>query len=510
MHKKSHTSLFDLRTTHGQVLFLFITIAISSLIQLLPSELIKNSLTVFNTKSIKNCANQTEDKIKLKSKPIYWTFGKSSSSDHLRHVHLVLDRLGFELGSNETDWDLLWAHDYPFRILYPKLHHLKAHQRVNHFPGCGFITNKVDLATSRLKYIPRAFKLPKDKDDFFDFSNEHPQKLFVQKNNQHRHIYIRSVNEIDFDNNDTFIQEYIANPLLVDGHKFDIGVYVVITSIDPLRVYIYKGDVLFRYCPAKYYPFDAKILDKYIVGDDYLPTWDVPSLAQYYTGLGFGMKDSFDAYMNSKGRDTENIWIQVEDAIRTAILAKEKYIADILKQFKSKNNFFEMMRFDLVIDDTLKVHLLEANMSPNLSSAHFLQNTLLYEQVIYNLLNLVGVGSTLHRESMRKRSSATESMITSLKNIVVEPEICSTIPCSESCAPIECELCRPCLSPDDIQDLYAAHREHLSRGDTKRIFPEPITDKTLDLKNLKLLSPKNQKMTKWFYGKCIQESSWCS
>lgn len=74
-----------------------------------------------------------------------------------------------------------------------------------------------------------------------------------------------------------------------------------------------------------------------------------------------------------------------------------------LKQFKSKNNFFEMMRFDLVIDDTLTVHLLEANMSPNLSSAHFLQNTLLYEQVIYNLLNLVGVGSTLHRESLRKR-----------------------------------------------------------------------------------------------------------
>lgn len=62
-----------------------------------------------------------------------------------------------------------------------------------------------------------------------------------------------------------------------------------------------------------------------------------------------------------------------------------------------------MMRFDLVIDDDLKVYLMEANMSPNLSSAHFLPNTLLYEQVIYNLLNLVGVGSYVHRESLRKR-----------------------------------------------------------------------------------------------------------
>lgn len=62
-----------------------------------------------------------------------------------------------------------------------------------------------------------------------------------------------------------------------------------------------------------------------------------------------------------------------------------------------------MMRFDLVIDDNENVYLLEANMSPNLSSAHFLQNTLLYEQVIFNLLNLVGIGVTIERESMRKR-----------------------------------------------------------------------------------------------------------
>lgn len=332
--ENTSTSLLDLRSTHGQLLFLFIAIAISSLIQLIPSEIITNPLSVLRSKSFNNCAsNQIDDKILEKRKPVYWIYGKSSNGNHLRHVQLVLDRLGFEFGSNETDWDLLWAHDYPFRVLYPKLHQLKPHQRVNHFPGCGFITNKVDLATSKLKYIPRAFKLPKEKDEFIEYSHEHPNKLFVQKNNQHRHIYIRTIQEIDFDNNDTFIQEYVDNPLLVDGHKFDIGVYVIITSIDPLRVYVYKGDVLFRYCPAKYYPFDPKILDKYVVGDDYLPTWDVPSLAQYYTGLGFGMKDSFDAYMRSKGRRTENIWIQVEDAIRTAILAKEHHIADIVRTF---------------------------------------------------------------------------------------------------------------------------------------------------------------------------------
>ena len=46
---------------------------------------------------------------------------------------------------------------------------------------------------------------------------------------------------------DHFIQEYIANPLLIDKRKFDIGLYTVLTSIDPLRVYVYDQEVLIRY-----------------------------------------------------------------------------------------------------------------------------------------------------------------------------------------------------------------------------------------------------------------------
>lgn len=37
-------------------------------------------------------------------------------------------------------------------------------------------------------------------------------------------------------------------------------------------------------------------------------------------------------------------------------------------------------------------------MSPNLSSEHFPANKLLYEQVIFNLLAVVGVGKLVHNE----------------------------------------------------------------------------------------------------------------
>lgn len=58
----------------------------------------------------------------------------------------------------------------------------------------------------------------------------------------------------------------------------------------------------FRFCPVKYHPFDAEVLDKYVVGDDYLPTWNVTSLKKYYVDMGFSMKESFNAYVRSLGK----------------------------------------------------------------------------------------------------------------------------------------------------------------------------------------------------------------
>ena len=96
------------------------------------------------------------------------------------------------------------------------------------------------------------------------------------------------------------------------------------------------------------------------------------------------------------------------------LLSRESALSAATSKFPSSRNFFEMIRVDFVIDANLNVFIMEvsfivvsffiyceyfilssfcikANMSPNLSSQHFPLNRLLYEQVIFNLLKLVGV-----------------------------------------------------------------------------------------------------------------------
>ena len=46
-------------------------------------------------------------------------------------------------------------------------------------------------------------------------------------------------------------QQYVSKPFLIDGFKFDLRIYILISSCDPLRIFVYK-DGLARFATVQY------------------------------------------------------------------------------------------------------------------------------------------------------------------------------------------------------------------------------------------------------------------
>lgn len=73
-----------------------------------------------------------------------------------------------------------------------------------------------------------------------------------------RGIYIiDDISEVNIEDEAAIISRYVANPLLINGHKFDLRIYVLVTSYEPLRIYVYQ-EGLVRFASEQYTTKDAK------------------------------------------------------------------------------------------------------------------------------------------------------------------------------------------------------------------------------------------------------------
>ena len=58
------------------------------------------------------------------------------------------------------------------------------------------------------------------------------------------------------------VQEYIKSPLLVDNKKFDLRIYVLISSCEPYLAYV-NEEGLARFCTVDYEPPNQQNLSNY-------------------------------------------------------------------------------------------------------------------------------------------------------------------------------------------------------------------------------------------------------
>lgn len=180
-------------------------------------------------------------------------------------VSALLHAHGFARTSSSKAAHVIWS----FNRLQPSFHKsLERGQKINQFPKSMEITRKSALSQNvasmqqrfrggHFDFIPKSFILPRDASTFKAYFAKHPGTPWIVKpagGACGRNIFISDdVQEIlNAGMSGTYlVDQYIANPLLVDGLKFDLRIYVGVASFYPLRVYVFE-DGLARFATQPY------------------------------------------------------------------------------------------------------------------------------------------------------------------------------------------------------------------------------------------------------------------
>ncbi|XP_059801909.1 tubulin polyglutamylase TTLL13-like isoform X2 [Hypanus sabinus] len=176
-------------------------------------------------------------------------------------VRRAARRYGLKEVGEDEEWILYWTDT---SVSHERVMEMKRFQKINHFPGMSEICRKDLLARNLNRMLklfpkeynifPRTWCLPADFGDFQAYCRTRKPKTYICKPDcgcQGRGIFItRNLKEIK--HGDRMIcQHYISKPFLIDGFKFDLRIYILVTSCDPFRIYIYN-EGLARFATSKY------------------------------------------------------------------------------------------------------------------------------------------------------------------------------------------------------------------------------------------------------------------
>uniref|UniRef100_A0A7N8Y034 Tubulin--tyrosine ligase-like protein 9 n=1 Tax=Mastacembelus armatus TaxID=205130 RepID=A0A7N8Y034_9TELE len=303
---------------------------------------------------------------------------------------VLRQRPGWTEVREEGEWDFNWCDVGWLRENFDHSY-MEEHVRINHFRNHYELTRK-NLMVKNLKryrknlerdvgrmeaskcdFFPCTFALPSEYHLFVEEFKRSPGNTWIMKpvaKSQGKGIFLfrklkdimdwkkdgtRSEEQKDTQVESYVAQRYIENPYLINGRKFDLRVYVLVTSYVPLKVWLYR-DGFARFSSTRFSL--SSIDDKYMhltnvavqkTAPDYDPEkgckWQMQQLRRYLTA--------------KHGREmVETLFKEMDNIFVRSLLSVQKVIIN-------DKHCFELYGYDILLDQNLKPWLIEVNASPS-------------------------------------------------------------------------------------------------------------------------------------------------
>ena len=170
------------------------------------------------------------------------------------------------------------------------------------------------------------------------------------------------------------VQRYISNPYLLDGLKFDLRLYVLVTSCQPLTIFWHK-EGLARFATQ---PYNMKGSGKEMQQFQHLTNYAINKDSENFKisdadiQAGTSSKRTLDNVykrLQQDGVDIQLLKLKIADLIIKTLISVQP---DLLHNYRmcqpndrTFNMCFEILGFDVLIDADTKPWLLEVNQAPS-------------------------------------------------------------------------------------------------------------------------------------------------
>ncbi|XP_064605449.1 tubulin polyglutamylase TTLL7-like [Liolophura sinensis] len=407
-------------------------------------------------------------------------------------IRQMVEHLGYTVTKEDDPSSfLIWNDAF---VSTEKISELKPFQHINHFPGMGEVTRKDCLARNMTKiqkvlkeeysFSPLTWVLPGDTTALINYAKDLKAKkkyrTFIVKppNGSQGHgigLY-RNVEKIP-PNEPYIVQEYIDKPLLIEGYKFDLRIYVLVTSCDPLRIFLYK-DGLVRLSTEKYLPPQENNLNRLFM---HLTNYSINKHNEFYekgSTTETGSKRSiqfFNDYLRRNDYDVVLLWKNISDLIIKTMVVSMPHVLHAYRMCRpgatanSDSVCFEVLGFDVIIDRKLRPWLLEINRSPSFGTDEKIDFDI-KSGVIEDALRLLNIKPTDKKRNLaRQKAEAQKRLLRPSKRSEMSGDLS------------EAEKKRLSLEKrkEELKDLLSRIRKNAAReefenkhsGGFRRIFP---------------------------------------
>ncbi len=266
-------------------------------------------------------------------------------------------------------------------------------QMINKFPGVHEVTGKYDLAFLLLRmkhllpgsywFVPRTLVCRAGATTREEIQRFRDGGIVIVKpaHGAHGDGIFLSRSEDEIMNGvglmgEAVVQEYVDRPMLQDGLKFDLRLYVLVTSVNPLEAFLAK-EGLARFCTEPYRPPDAQNLRKafmhltnYAVnkGSENFVFCENP--AEQDDGSKRLVTSVLEA-LRASGADPAAVWGRIRDVVAQTLHAiavplAASYRAKFGAAAAARSRCFQIIGFDVLLGEDGKPWLLEINSNPSL------------------------------------------------------------------------------------------------------------------------------------------------